>query len=188
MKADVYRAICVILFEGKVNAEEEIQTEMGLCLLYNDMMTQLRSTKTFDEERLQHLQDTMDDYCDAYIQRHGNRDITNYLHVIQAGHIRHQIRRFGNLFRYANIGFEAYIGTIRNYLTRRTQNGGNGGRKGGPKATNARAAKRFAIRTSVNTIEVVAKEDNPLWYGIVQSGLEQLYVEKHAAVPVMEDP
>jgi hypothetical protein len=162
---------------------------MGLCLLYNDMMTQLRSTKTFDEERLQKLQDAMDDYCDAYIQRHGNRDITNYLHVIQAGHIRHQIRRFGNLFRYANIGFEAYIGTIRNYLTRRTQNGGNGGRKGGPKATNARAAKRFAIRTSVNTIEAVAKEDNPLWYdGIVQSGRDQLYVDKHAAVPVMEHP
>jgi len=70
----------------------------------------------------------MDAYCDAYILRNGNRDIYNYLHVIQAGHIRHQIRRFGNLFRYANIGFEAYIGTIRNYLTRRTQNGGNGGK------------------------------------------------------------
>jgi len=142
MKLDVYRAICGIVFEGKPNAEDEIRIEMRICSLYNTMMTQLRSTKTFNEERLQNLQDAMDEYCDAYIDRHGNRDIFNYLHVIQAGHIRHQIRRFGNLFRYANIGFEAYIGTIRSYLTRRTQNGGNGGNKGGVKATNARAAKR----------------------------------------------
>ena len=124
MKPDIYRAVCVIVFEGKRNAEEEIQKEMHICLLYNDMMTQLRSTKTFDEARLEQLQDTMDDYCDAFILRHGNRDIFNYLHVIQARHIRHQIRRFKNLFRYANIGFEAYIGTIRNYLTRSTQKGG----------------------------------------------------------------
>ena len=114
MKGDVYREVCGIVFEGKPNAEEEIQKEMQICLLYNDMMTQLRSTKTFDEDRLQQLQDTIDAYCDAYILRHGNRDIYNYLHVIQAGHIRHQIRRFGNLFRYANVGFEAYIGTVRN--------------------------------------------------------------------------
>ena len=116
MTLDVYRAVCGIVFEGKPNAEEEIRTEMRICSLYNTMMTQLRSTKTFNEERLQKLQDAMDEYCDAYIGRHGNHDIFNYLHVIQAGHIRHQIRRFGNLFRYANIGFEAYIGTIRNYL------------------------------------------------------------------------
>jgi hypothetical protein len=188
MKIPVYRAECGVVFEGKTNAEAEIQQEMQLCLLYNEMMTQLRSTKTFNEERLQVLQDTMDSYCDSYILRHGNRDIYNYLHVIQAGHIRHQIRRFGNLFRYANIGFEAYIGTIRNYLTRRTQNGGNGGKRRRPKATNARAAKRFAIRTSVNTMEAIAKEDNPLWYDdIVKSGRDQLNAERHAAVPVTED-
>jgi hypothetical protein len=188
MKGDVYRAVCVIVFEGKPSAEEEIQKEMHICLLYNNMMTQLRSTKTFDEERLQQLQDTMDAYCDAYVLRHGNRDIYNYLHVIQAGHIRHQIRRFGNLFRYANVGFEAYIGTIRNYLTRRTQNGGNGGGRGGAKATNARAAKRYAIRTSVNAMEAIAKEDNPLWYdSIVKTGREQLMADRHAAVPVEDD-
>jgi hypothetical protein len=188
MKMDVYRAVCGIVFEGKADAEAEIQTEMRICSLYNDMMTQLRSTKTFDEGRLQILQDTMDSYCDAYIDRHGNRDIFNYLHVIQAGHIRHQIRRFGNLFRCANIGFEAYIGTIRSYLTRRTQNGGNRGNKGEGKATSARAAKRFAIRTSVNSIETLAKEDQPLWYdNIVQAGREQLKEDRHAAVPVIDD-
>ena len=39
MKPDVYRAVCGIVFEGKANAEEEIQKEMNICLLYNDMMT-----------------------------------------------------------------------------------------------------------------------------------------------------
>jgi hypothetical protein len=188
MKVDVYRMVCGIVFEGKANAEDEIHKEMNLCRLYNDMMKQLRSTKTFDEARLQILQDTMDDYCDAYIERHGNRDIFNYLHVIQAGHIRHQIRRFGNLFRYANVGFEAYIGTIRSYLTRRTQNGGNRGKKGDTKSTSARSAKRFAIRTSVNTIQTLSQDDDPLWYdNIVKVGREQLNEDRHAAVPVDDE-
>ena len=188
MKVDVYRMVCGIVFEGKANAEDEIHKEMNLCRLYNDMMKQLRSTKTFDEARLQILQDTMDDYCDAYIERHGNRDIFNYLHVIQAGHIRHQIRRFGNLFRYANVGFEAYIGTIRSYLTRRTQNGGNRRKKGDTKSISARSAKRFAIRTSVNTIQTLSQDDDPLWYdNIVKVGREQLNEDRHAAVPVEDE-
>jgi hypothetical protein len=188
IKNEVYRAVCGIVFEGKSNAEEEIRKEMRICCLYNSMMKLLRSTKTFTEERLQTLQDSMDDYCDAYIERHGNRDIFNYLHVIQAGHIRHQIRRFGNLFRYANIGFEAYIGTIRSYLTRRTQNGGNKGKRGESKSTSASAAQRFAITTSVNTIQTMSKVDDPLWYdNIVKVGRELLNEERHASVPINDD-
>jgi hypothetical protein len=74
-------------------------------------------------------------------------------------------------------------------LTRRTQNGGNGGKRGGPKATNARAAKRFAIRSSVNTMEAITKEDNPRWYDdIITSGRSEINAEKHASVPVEDEP
>ena len=51
-----------------------------------------------------------------------------------------------------------------------------------------RAAKRFAIRTSVNAMEAIAKEDNPLYYdNIAKSGREQINMEKHAAVPVSDE-
>ena len=58
----------------------------------------------------------------------------------------------------------------------------------GAKATNARVAKRYAIRTSVNAMEAIAKEDNPLRYdNIVKTGREQLTADRQAAVPVEDD-
>ena len=116
-----------ITFEAHENKDIRITEEIEINSLYHDMMRTMRQTKNFTEVDLQQLQDKIDLYCDRYTTMHGNRDITNYLHTLQAGHVRHQIARFGNLFRYANVGFEAYIGTIRRYLTRRTQNGGHGG-------------------------------------------------------------
>ena len=122
------------------------------------------------------------------MERHGNRDVTNNLHTLQAGHVRQQIARFGNLFRFANVGFEAYIGTIRRYLTRRTQNGGHGG-KGVTKIGNAHQACRLAKRVSVNMISAVTQKDNPnYYYDLVSLGKRKRVPEiTHAAVPVEED-
>ena len=62
-------------------------------------------------------------------------------------------------------------------------------KEGGPKATNARAAKRFAIRSSVNAIEAITKEDNPRWYDdIIMSGRNEINAEKHASLPVVDEP
>ena len=119
---------------------------------------------------------------------HGNRDITNYLHTLQAGHVRHQIARFGNLFRYANVGFEAYIGTIRRYLTRRTQNGGHGG-NGTSKVGHAHQACRLAKRVSVKMISAIAKNDHPTYYDDCMLLGKRKRTEQvaEAAVPVEED-
>ena len=151
------------------------------------MMKRMRQTKNFNADELQQLQDIIDNYCEKYLKRHGNRDITNYLHTLQAGHVRHQIARFGNLFRYANMGFEAYIGTIRRYLTRRTQNGGHGG-KGATKIKHAHQACRLAKRCSLNMISAIAQKDNPGYYDdCVALGKRDRHAEvAPAAIPVEE--
>jgi len=148
----------------------------------------MRQTKDFSPEELQLLQDKIDQYCDKYLEMHGNRDVTNYLHTLQAGHVRQQIARFGNLFRFANVGFEAYIGTIRRYLTRRTQSGGHGG-KGVTKVGNAHQACRLAKRVSVDMISAVAHKDNPTYYDdLVTLGKRSRVADvQHAAVPVEDN-
>ena len=102
--------------------------------------------------------------------------------------MRQQIARFGNLFRFANLGFEAYIGTIRRYLTRRTQNGGHGG-KGVTKIGNAHQVCRLAKRVSVNMISAVAQKDKPAYYDeLVSLGKRSRGTEiAQAAVPVVDD-
>ena len=86
------------------------------------------------------------------------------------------------------MGFEGYIGTIRRYLTKRTQNGGHGG-YGIKKVGNAHQACRLAKRVSVNMIAAVAKKDHPTYYDdLVSLGKRNRGTEiEHAAVPVVDD-
>jgi hypothetical protein len=188
MKNEWYRPMMEVAYEAFDDKERRIQEEVEINTLYLDMMTTMRQTQDFTPQQLQELQDKIDQYCDKYLARHGNRNVTNYLHTLQAGHVRQQIARFGNLFRFSNVGFEAYIGTIRRYLTRRTQNGGHGG-KGVMKVSNAHQVCRLAKRVSVNMISAVARKDKPTYYDeLVSLGKRNRGTEvAQAAVPVNED-
>jgi hypothetical protein len=192
MKHEWYKPIMDIVFEGHDNSAFRIQQQVTINHNYNSMMGLLRNIQTFTDEQLQNLQQSIDVYCDSYLAMHGNRDVTNYLHTLQAGHVRHQIRRFGSLFRYANIGFEAYIGTIRRYLQHRTQNGGHGGKGSGLKVGNAHQACRLAKRVSVHMVSQVAKKDNPSYYKDLQDmgkrhRKEVREEDRHAAIPIVDD-
>ena len=88
-----------------------------------------------------------------------------------------------------NVGFEAYIGTVRRYLARRTQNGGHAG-KGTDKMKNAHQACRLAKRVSVQMMAAIAKKDNPDYYDeCVALGKRRKDDEEiaEAALPVLED-
>jgi hypothetical protein len=188
MKMGWYSAMMTVVYEAHEDRDVRVSEELEINRIYLEMMKRMRQTKDFTPEELEQLQDVIDDYCDKYGKRHGNRDITNYLHTLQAGHVRQQIARFGNLFRYANVGFEAYIGTIRRFLTRRTQNGGHGG-KGPIKIKHAHQACRLAKRVSLNMISAIAKKDHPDYYDeCVALGKRERFAEvTPAAVPVDDD-
>ena len=85
------------------------------------------------------------------------------------------------------MGFEAYIGTIRRYLTRRTQNGGHGG-KGATKIKHAHQACRLAKRSSLSMISAIAQKDNPSYYDdCVALGKRDRHAEvAPAAIPIEE--
>jgi len=188
MQEDCYRRVVEIVYAGHENAETKISEEIQVNRLYLQMMRKLRQTKTFSEQELIQLQDDIDAYCDKYCEMSGNQEITNYLHTLQTGHVRHHIRRFGNLFRFANVGFEAYIGTIRRYLMRRTQNGGHGGVTG-IKVGHAHQACRLAKRVSVGMNAAISSKDNQQYYDDVLSvGKKQRLEDSHtvAEVPVEE--
>lgn len=60
----------------------------------------------FDEERIQLAQLHMDKFCNAYASFFGGHKITNYLHIMWGGHLRTFLREYGNLYIWANHGFE----------------------------------------------------------------------------------
>ena len=61
----------------------------------------------------------------------GYDGITNYIHMLGAGHIRFFLKKWKNLHRFSNQGWEAYNALVANYWHHRTQKGGG---KGGDKS------------------------------------------------------
>lgn len=54
----------------------------------------------------------------------GYDGVTNYIHMLGAGHIRYYLRKWKNLHRFQNQGWEAYNAMIASFWHHRTQKGG----------------------------------------------------------------
>jgi hypothetical protein len=88
---------------------------------------QLRREDDFTDSDIDDLQDKMDEFCELYIKMFGRDHVTNYIHMLAAGHFRYYYRIYRNLHRHANHGWEALNGVLKNFMLRRTQHGGHGG-------------------------------------------------------------
>ena len=58
--------------------------------------------------------------------------VTNYLHLIGAGHITYYLRKYRSLYRFSQQGWEALNKLIKNYYHHKTNHGGCQGTKNGP--------------------------------------------------------
>lgn len=84
----------------------------------------------FTDEEVEVFQDYIDEWYYEYIELVGLPGITNYMHLLGAGHLYHYIKRWGNLYRYQQQGWEMKNGMISAFVHRRTRRGGAGGKYG----------------------------------------------------------
>jgi hypothetical protein len=98
-------------------------------LLWNGVMQSARRRDDFDEEDIEEFQTHADDWFEKWIQLVGRDGLTNYTHIVGAGHLSFYMREWGNLYRYSQQGWEAYNSLIKSVYYRRTQRGGHAGKK-----------------------------------------------------------
>lgn len=65
-----------------------------------------------------------DDFFSKWIDLIGYNGMTNYIHMLGAGHIRYYLQKWGNLNRFQNQGWEAYNAMITAFWHHRTRKGG----------------------------------------------------------------
>lgn len=70
------------------------------------------------------MQCLADDFFIQWIELTGYDGVTNYIHLIGAGHLRFFLNRWGNLHRFQNQGWEAYNAMVTAFWHHRTQKGG----------------------------------------------------------------
>ncbi len=83
----------------------------------------------FTDDEIEYFQAKADDYFSKWINLVGYDGVTNYVHMLGAGHIRYYLRKWRNLNRFQNQGWESYNKLVAAFWHHRTQKGGHGGER-----------------------------------------------------------
>lgn len=84
----------------------------------------------FSNEDIEVFQDLVDECYYLYIELLGLPGVTNYIHLLGAGHLYFYLKKWGNLYHYQQQGWEMKNGVIASFINRRTRRGGAGGKYG----------------------------------------------------------
>lgn len=105
-----------------------------------------RKKGDFSDEEITSFQEHCDKFNVAWLDLlKGDSGMTNYFHVVAAGHLSYYLRQWRNLYRYSQQGWEGMNSVVKSVLHRRSQKGGHGGKKG-EKNSKVEPIARWALR------------------------------------------
>jgi hypothetical protein len=117
-----------VCLEGHAN-EDLVYEWKDMMVMYVTLLDQLESKEKFSFEDVCRFQRDADDFCSVYISLTGRAGMTNYFHLLHSGHYSYFLRKYGNLYRYSQQGWENV-----NSVSKRTYHR-NTARGGGPKGS-----------------------------------------------------
>ena len=89
-----------------------------------------RKKEDFTDEQIEIFQDHCDKFTDAWLTLHpGDKGMTNYFHIVAAGHLRYYLQEWRNLYRFSQQGWEGMNSVVKSVLHKITQKGGHGGKR-----------------------------------------------------------
>jgi hypothetical protein len=109
--------------------EERRQSWNQVIGLWSNLMTKARQREDFSDEDIDSFDEMCDEFYENWISLNGQKGITNYFHMVGAGHLTYYLRHYRNLYRFSQQGWEALNAMLKQIFFRRTQRGGNGGKK-----------------------------------------------------------
>jgi hypothetical protein len=74
---------------------------------YRAFMELARSREEFSDDDITAFQTQADLFFALWVDLNGIKGITNYIHMIGAGHLTYYLRIYRNLYRYLQQGWEA---------------------------------------------------------------------------------
>jgi hypothetical protein len=91
---------------------------------YNNFIGMVQKREDFTDEEIKECQEYSDKFYALRIQLFGFDGITNYIHMVGAGHFKHYLIKYCNLYWFSQQGWEAYNHLIKSFFYHRTQHGG----------------------------------------------------------------
>jgi hypothetical protein len=84
----------------------------------------------FSEKDLLNLHRKCNTFMQQWVDLYGATHITNYIHIIGSGHLPYFAKKYGNLYRFSQQGWEALNQMIKHYYFNNTNHGGSLGIEG----------------------------------------------------------
>jgi hypothetical protein len=91
---------------------------------YRIAMVLLRKREDFTDNEIAAYQSHADKFFQVWVRLWQKEGVTNYIHMIGAGHIADYLYRWRNLYRYSQQGWEAMNSLMKTFFFRRTNHGG----------------------------------------------------------------
>jgi len=91
---------------------------------YRSFMELARSREEFSDDDIDAFQKQADTFFALWVDLNGYKGITNYIHMIGAGHLTIYLRIYRNLYHYSQQGWEALNQKIKLIFFFHTQRGG----------------------------------------------------------------
>ena len=94
-------------------------------LAYRNAIELVRQKEDLTDFAIYSFQREADKFFYYWISLHGVAGVTNYIHMIGAGHIGQYLFKWRNLYRHSQQGWEALNWLIKTFYFRRTNRGGS---------------------------------------------------------------
>ena len=95
--------------------------------LWRELVEIVRQKEDFTDAQIDSFQHLCDIFFAKWVALHKESGVGNYVHMIGAGHFSYYLRKWRNLYRYSQQGWEALNSQIKTVYFRRTQRGGHKG-------------------------------------------------------------
>ncbi len=120
---------------------EKIQPLLNLCIHNKELKARwekiiyhykyafeiLRSKEDLNYDQIKEFQLHVDIFYQDYVELYARDGITNYFHMLGAGHVADYLLRCGNLYIHSQQGWEAFNSFLKVFYFRRTTRGGGRG-------------------------------------------------------------
>jgi len=94
---------------------------------YEELMVLYRKREDLTDVEIAKADDLAQETYHRLLTAFTAKALTNYFHMIGSGHITAYLRKYRNLYRYSNQGFESVNHLIKRFFLTRTQRGGHCG-------------------------------------------------------------
>jgi hypothetical protein len=123
-----------LLIDAAITVSEEKRTEWKTCIAsYREAMLMLRQKADFTDQDIWSYQKVADKFYASWMNLTGTEGLTNYIHMMGAGHLMDYLLYWRNLYVHSQQGWEAFNNLLKIFYLRRTQRGGATNQGKGPK-------------------------------------------------------